>query len=88
MCSLVFFTRTHIRDTTLPSWADSDDAIAFLSEVLKLEPMDFLAKFEQWACTRTKGMYGAAHTQKYTNDYHQLIALKRIFETSGPIALA
>jgi hypothetical protein len=57
MCSLAFFTRTHIHDSTVPSWADSDDAIAFVSEVLKLEPMEFLARFEQWACARTKGMY-------------------------------
>ena len=54
MCALVFFTRTHIHDSTVPSWADSDDAIAFVSEVLKLDPMDLLAKFEQWACSRTK----------------------------------
>ena len=57
MCALVFFTCTYIYDTTLPSWANLDNAIAFLSEVLKLEPMDFLAKFEQWACVRTEGMY-------------------------------
>ena len=36
---------------------DSDDAIVFLSEVLKMELMEFLARFEQWACARTKGMY-------------------------------
>jgi hypothetical protein len=56
VCALVFFTRTHIHDSTLPSWTDSDDAIAFVSEVLKLEPMEFLARFEQWACARTKGV--------------------------------
>ena len=55
MCAFVFFTHTHIHDSTVPSWADSDDAIGFVSEVLKVEPMDFLAKFEQWACARTKG---------------------------------
>jgi hypothetical protein len=54
MCALVLFTRTHIHDSTVPSWADFDDTIAFDSEVLKLEPMDLLAKFEQWACARTK----------------------------------
>ena len=57
MCSLAFFTRTHIHDSSVPSWVDSDDAIMFLSEVLDMEPMDFLARFEQWACARTKGMY-------------------------------
>jgi hypothetical protein len=38
----------------VPLWADSDNAVAFVSEVLKLEPMDFLTKFKQWACARTK----------------------------------
>jgi hypothetical protein len=59
---MVFFTRIHLRDTTLPSWADSDDSITFLTEVLKIEPMDFLAKLKQWACTRDPGMYYASNT--------------------------
>lgn len=54
MCALAFFTRTHIHDMSMPTWVDSDDAVAFISEVLNLDPMDFLAKFEQWACARTK----------------------------------
>jgi len=45
----------HIHDTSVPSWVDSDSAISFVSEVLKLEPMEFLARFEQWACARMKG---------------------------------
>jgi len=60
MCALAFFTRTHIHDNTMPTWVDSDDAIAFVSEVLDIDPMDFLAKFEQWACARTKGTYYCA----------------------------
>ena len=59
MCALAFFTRTHIHDNTMPTWVDSDDAVAFLSEVLDIDPMDFLAKFEQWACARNKGTYCA-----------------------------
>jgi hypothetical protein len=59
MCALAFFTRTHINDNTMPTWVDSDDAVAFLSEVLDIDPMVFLAKFEQWACARNKGMYCA-----------------------------
>ena len=59
MCGLAFFTRTHIHDSAMPTWVDSDDAVAFVSEVLDLDPMDFLTKFEQWACTRAKGMYHA-----------------------------
>ena len=56
MCALAFFTRTHIHDGSMPTWVDSDDAIAFVSEVLGLDPMDFLTKFEQWACARSKGI--------------------------------
>jgi hypothetical protein len=57
---VAFFTCTSIHDTMLPSWTDSDDVIAFVSEVLKLEPM---ARFEQWAIARTKGM---SFTKKLT----------------------
>jgi hypothetical protein len=57
VCAFVFFTRTHIHDSAIPTWADSDDATAFVSEVLDLEPMDLLAKFEQWACARAKSVY-------------------------------
>ncbi|KAF8219706.1 hypothetical protein L208DRAFT_1210884, partial [Tricholoma matsutake] len=64
VCVLVFFTCTHIHDSTLPSWANLDDAIGFVSEVLKLEPMEFLARFEQWACARTKSEYCALITDK------------------------
>ena len=57
MYALAFFTCSHIHDNMMPSLVDSDDAVAFLSEVLDIDPMDFLAKFEQWACARTKGTY-------------------------------
>ena len=60
ICAMVFFTHTHIHDAAIPAWADSDDAIAFLSEVLDLEPMDMLVKFEQWACVRSNGAYRAS----------------------------
>ncbi|KAF8233126.1 hypothetical protein L208DRAFT_1268597 [Tricholoma matsutake] len=64
VCALVFFMCTHIHDSTLPSWADSDDAIGFVSEVLKLEPMEFLARFKQWVCAKTKSEYCALITDK------------------------
>ncbi|KAF8229076.1 hypothetical protein L208DRAFT_1288432 [Tricholoma matsutake] len=50
VCAFIFFTHTHIHDSTIPAWANSDNATAFVSEVLDLEPMDLLAKLEQWAC--------------------------------------
>ena len=56
VCALTFFMHSHIHNSTVPSWVDSDDAIAFVSGVLDLKPMDFLTKFEQWACAMTKGM--------------------------------
>ncbi|KAF8219363.1 hypothetical protein L208DRAFT_1341178 [Tricholoma matsutake] len=55
---------THIHNSTLPSWAVLYDTIGFVSEVLKLEPMEFLARFEQWACARTKSEYCALITVK------------------------
>jgi succinate dehydrogenase/fumarate reductase cytochrome b subunit len=72
MCAFAFFMCTHIHDNSVPLWADSDDAIAFVSEVLNLNPMDLLTKFEQWACARTKCVYHALSTIRNIDKYHQL----------------
>jgi hypothetical protein len=44
----VFHLDAHPRhhESTIPSWDDSDNAIAFISEVLKLEPKELLTRFE------------------------------------------
>jgi hypothetical protein len=77
ICALGFFTCTSIHDTTLPSWIDFNDAVAFVSEVLKLEPMEFLARFEQWTIVRTKG--NVLHRKTHLTFIHddQLAALRR-----------
>jgi hypothetical protein len=68
VCGLAFFTRSSIHDTAVPTWLDSDDAIAFVSEVLKLEPMEFLGRFEQWAIARNRGMCRVEkNSLKYTH---------------------
>ena len=56
----------------VPSWADSDDAIVFVSKVLDLDPMDFLVKFKQWACAWTKCMCRAFNTVRNIDQYHPL----------------
>lgn len=76
MCALAFFTCTHIHDNSMPTWVDSDDAIAFVSEVLDLDPMDFLAKFEQWACARTSRMYHALSIIKPSIDKPYQLAFR------------
>ncbi|KAF8237874.1 hypothetical protein L208DRAFT_1244996, partial [Tricholoma matsutake] len=78
VCVLVFFMHTHIHDSTLPSWADLDDAIGFVSEVLKLEPMEFLTRFEQWVCARTKSEYCALITDKIMLMMGAILNLKNI----------
>ncbi|KAF8239106.1 hypothetical protein L208DRAFT_1478308 [Tricholoma matsutake] len=74
MCTLAFFTHTHIHDSMLLAWADSDDAIAFISEVLKLDPMEFLVWFEQWACAHTKGIGVQENLRTVRTDCTCLIA--------------
>lgn len=83
MCAIAFFTRTHIHDTAIPSWVDSDDAVAFVSEVLDLDPMDFLTKFEQWACARSKGMFCALCIVKLSIDrfFHLASAVQENLQT-------
>ncbi|KAF8221173.1 hypothetical protein L208DRAFT_1329741 [Tricholoma matsutake] len=46
VCAFVFFICTHIHDSAIPAWADSDDATAFVSEGAN----GLLTKFKQWAC--------------------------------------
>ena len=54
---LAFFTRGHINDSTLPSFIDTDNALAFFTEVLHLDPDEVSGKFELWACSKEKSKY-------------------------------
>ena len=81
MCALAFFTHTHIHNISIPTWVDSDDAVAFVSEVLDLDPMDFLAKFEQWACARTKSTYHALIKVSIDKFYQLASAVQETLQT-------
>ncbi|KAJ7124032.1 hypothetical protein C8R43DRAFT_1135819 [Mycena crocata] len=49
---LIFTTRGHLDDVSMPAFIESGNAAAFCIEVLKMSPYDILRLFEQWACAR------------------------------------
>ncbi|KAJ7205072.1 hypothetical protein C8J57DRAFT_1259087 [Mycena rebaudengoi] len=61
MYSFAIFSKGHIQDTTNPFLVHAGDSLDFLHEVMNIDPLDFMAKFEQWTCVREKGTTGV-HT--------------------------
>jgi hypothetical protein len=50
MYGFAIFSKGHIQDLTQPYLMQSAGALDFFQEVLKLDPLDVLAMFEQWCC--------------------------------------
>ena len=57
MAGLAIFSKGHVQDRSIPWILESAAAGDFLRESLNIEPMDLLAKFEQWCCAREKGTW-------------------------------
>jgi hypothetical protein len=56
MYGFAIFSKGHIQDLTEPYMMQLAGSLDFFREVLRLDPLDVIAKFEQWCCTREKGM--------------------------------
>jgi hypothetical protein len=56
MYGFAIFSKGHIQDLTEPYMMQSAGSLDFFREVLRLDPLDVIAKFEQWCCAREKGM--------------------------------
>lgn len=52
-----FFSRGHIDDSVMPTFAQAGEAVAFFVEVMKVPAIDILRRFEQWSCTRGQGAW-------------------------------
>lgn len=57
MYGFALFSKGHIHDKTMPFVVQSKGAANFLRESLGVDPMDALAKFEQWCCARDGGTF-------------------------------
>ncbi|KAF8145172.1 hypothetical protein K438DRAFT_1992111 [Mycena galopus ATCC 62051] len=53
--AFAMFTRGNPDDPSVPHIEDSDEARLFFLEVLKVDILDVMRKFEQWSCTRDFG---------------------------------
>ncbi|KAJ7306955.1 hypothetical protein DFH08DRAFT_975752 [Mycena albidolilacea] len=58
MHGFAIFSKGHIQDLTEPYIMQSAGSLDFFREVLRLDPLDVIAKFEQWCCAREKGFTG------------------------------
>ncbi|KAJ6493111.1 hypothetical protein C8R45DRAFT_1136067 [Mycena sanguinolenta] len=59
MAGLAIFSKGHVQDRFIPWILESAEAGDFLRESPNIEPMDFIAKFEQWCCAQEKGATGS-----------------------------
>ncbi|KAK6977267.1 hypothetical protein R3P38DRAFT_2438100, partial [Favolaschia claudopus] len=66
-----FFSKGHVQDTTNPRIIQSAGALDFIREVIGMDPMDFNAKFEQWACA--KGDAGADTLKSMCSEVTRMI---------------
>ncbi|KAJ7822203.1 hypothetical protein B0H14DRAFT_3470961 [Mycena olivaceomarginata] len=58
MYGFAIFSKGHIQDLTEPYMMQSAGSLDFFREVLRLDPLDVIAKFEQWCCAREKRFTG------------------------------
>ncbi|KAF7366582.1 hypothetical protein MSAN_00915700 [Mycena sanguinolenta] len=58
MYGFAVFSKGHVQDKTIPWILESASAANFIRESLKIDPMDLVAKFEQWCCSRDLGFTG------------------------------
>ncbi|KAF7351473.1 hypothetical protein MSAN_01579500 [Mycena sanguinolenta] len=58
MYGIAIFSKGHVQDKALPHILESASASNFIRETLKIDPMDLVAKFEQWCCSRDLGFTG------------------------------
>ncbi|KAG6822718.1 hypothetical protein H0H92_012828, partial [Tricholoma furcatifolium] len=74
----VFITRGHVHDTIIPGWIEAPQgSLKFLSEVLNITKVEFLAKFEQWACAQDRStIVGIANLTMYFEKYETNIVQK------------
>jgi hypothetical protein len=56
MYGFAIFSKGYIQDLTKPYMMQSAGSLDFFREVLRLDPLDVIAKCEQWCCAREKGM--------------------------------
>ncbi|SJL17581.1 uncharacterized protein ARMOST_21133 [Armillaria ostoyae] len=50
--SIALFTQAHVDDTYVPDIFASSGAEHFVWDVLRMDPLDLVRKFEQWACSQ------------------------------------
>jgi hypothetical protein len=51
-CSVLFVSKSHIDDQTIPGWVATGESASFFLDVLKVDVWDVLRKYEQWVCSK------------------------------------
>ncbi|KAF8331782.1 hypothetical protein F5887DRAFT_894829 [Amanita rubescens] len=51
-CSVLFVSKSHIDDQTIPGWAATGESASFFLDVLRVDVWDVLRKYEQWVCSK------------------------------------
>lgn len=52
---VAFFSRSHVNDSFIPSWTNTEGSLPFVSEVLGFTPAEVSQKMEMWHCVDVRG---------------------------------
>ncbi|KAJ6447704.1 hypothetical protein C8R45DRAFT_1135765 [Mycena sanguinolenta] len=73
MYGFAIFSKGHVQDKTVPYILESAGCSDFIRECLKIEPMDLVAKFEQWCCSRDLGFTGVDTIQSMRKEVTRMV---------------
>ncbi|KAJ6493119.1 hypothetical protein C8R45DRAFT_1095636 [Mycena sanguinolenta] len=73
MYGFAIFSKGHVQDKTVPYILESAGCSDFIRECLKIEPMDLVAKFEQWCCSRDLGFMGVDTLQSMRKEVTRMV---------------
>ncbi|KAK0231662.1 hypothetical protein EDD85DRAFT_793326 [Armillaria nabsnona] len=84
--AIALFTRAHVDDTFAPDIFASSGAEGFVREILRMDPLDLVRKFEQWACSRALTLEDRETMPNLRKDITSRILASLRFITKKPTA--
>ncbi|KAJ6473909.1 hypothetical protein C8R45DRAFT_1103576 [Mycena sanguinolenta] len=73
MYGFAIFSKGHIQDKTIPYILESAGCSDFIRECPRIDPMDLVAKFEQWCCSRDLGFTGVDTLQSMRKEVTRMV---------------
>ncbi|KAJ6487576.1 hypothetical protein C8R45DRAFT_929836 [Mycena sanguinolenta] len=73
MYGFAVVSKGHVQDKTIPYIMESAGSGDFIREILGIDPMDLVTKFEQWCCSRDLGFTGVDTLQSMRKEVTRMV---------------